>query len=80
MDYSDYVVDSNVNKVVWRQIGVKEMSKGMKYLTIKEKKALVLAGKDVPLCVGESRKKNSYIAKLRGTIFDGSLKNKNINI
>lgn len=56
------------------------MSKEIKYLTIKEKKALILAGKDVPLCVGESRNKNSYIAKLRGTIFDGSLKNKNISI
>jgi hypothetical protein len=52
----------------------------MKYLSIKEKRALVLTGKDVPLCVGESRKKNSHIVKFRETIADGSLKNKIIKI
>ena len=56
------------------------MSKRTQYLTIKEKKALVLAGKNVPLCIGESSNKNSYIAKLRGTIFDGSLRKKNISL
>ena len=56
------------------------MKKKKKYLTIEEKKALFLSGKDVPVCVGDSSCKNSFIAKLRETIFDGSLKRKNLNL
>ncbi len=51
----------------------------MRYLTIKEKKILALANKDIPLCVSKSYR-NHFIVKLRGVIFNGSLKNKNIKI
>lgn len=50
------------------------------YLTMEEKKVLALEGKDVPICVGRSTDKNTFIAKLRGTIFDGSLKNKKLSL
>lgn len=56
------------------------MSKTNTYLTIEQKKALALSGKDVPLCVGKNASKNSFIAKIRGSIFDGSLKNKKFSI
>ena len=50
------------------------------YLTIEEKRELALKGLRVPVCVGNSYQKKSFIAKLRGTIFDGSLKNKGIGL
>lgn len=56
------------------------MRKKTTYLTMDEKKKLALSGKDVPICVGRSTSKNIFIAKLRGTIFDGSLKNKNLSL
>ncbi|MCC8014888.1 MAG: hypothetical protein LIO87_06795 [Eubacterium sp.] len=56
------------------------MSKTNKYLTIEQKRALALSGKDVPLCVGKTVSKNSFIDKIRGFIFDGSLKNRKFNI
>lgn len=56
------------------------MKKKNVYLTMEEKRALALQGKKVPICIGNSRRKNSFIAKLRGTIFDGSLKNKKLNL
>ena len=56
------------------------MRKKTVYLTMDEKKELALNGKDVPICVGRFENKNSLIAKLRGTIFNDSLKNKNINL
>lgn len=56
------------------------MKKKVVYLTMEEKKMLALDGKDVPLCVGRTAKKNSFIAKIRGSIFDGSLKNKKLSL
>lgn len=56
------------------------MRKRNTYLTMEEKKALALAGKEVPICVKGSSRKNSFIVKLRNCIFDGSLKNKKFNI
>lgn len=56
------------------------MNKRMKYLTIKDKKELVIAGKDVPLCVGEPHKRNSCASILQNSIFNSQLKNKNIKI
>lgn len=52
-----------------------------KYLTAEEKKKLVMEGKDVPLCVSTTsyKKRNSFICKIR-SIWDGSLKNKKMNI
>ena len=49
-----------------------------KYLTLEEKRALALAGKRVPICIGKSSK-NGFIAKLR-CIFDDSLKNKTMQL
>ena len=56
------------------------MSKQVKYLTMEEKKSLALSGQKVPLCVGKASSKNGFIAKIRGSIFDGSLKNKKLKI
>ena len=56
------------------------MRKANTYLTIEQKKTLALSGKDVPLCVGNTVSKNSFIAKIRGSIFDDSLKNKKFSI
>ena len=49
------------------------MSKEMRFLTIAEKKELVLKGKDVPLCVKESQK--SILQSLRELL----LHEKNVN-
>ena len=56
------------------------MSKKITYLTMEEKKTLALAGKKVPICINRNSSKNSFIAKIRGSIFDGSLKNKKFSI
>ena len=56
------------------------MNKTNKYLTIQQKKELALSGKDVPLCVRGTGSKNSFIAKIRCSVFDGSLKNKEFSI
>lgn len=56
------------------------MNKKDIYLTMEEKRALAINGKDVPICVGRTSNKNTFIAKLRGTIFDDSLKNKKIGL
>ena len=56
------------------------MRKQVKYLTLEEKKKLALSGQKVPICVGNSSSKNGFIAKIRGSIFDGSLKNKKMKI
>ena len=56
------------------------MKNEKKYLTMEEKKELFFKGKTVPICVGKNSQKNTFIAKLRGTIFDGSLKNKRISL
>ena len=56
------------------------MSKQIKYLTIEEKKKLALSGQKVPICVCKSSSKNGFIAKIRGSIFDGSLKSKTLKI
>jgi len=50
------------------------------FLTMDEKYEMILQGKPIPICVGNSdpHKKNSFISKLRGTIFDGSLKKLNL--
>ena len=56
------------------------MNKTNKYLTIQQKKELALSGKDVPICIRGTDLKNSFIAKIRGSIFDGSLKNKKLSI
>lgn len=52
-----------------------------KYLTMGEKRELAMQGKDVPLCVSTTsyKKKNSFICKIR-SIWDGSLKNKSMNL
>lgn len=50
------------------------------YLTIEEKKEIVKNGGVVPICIQGDGKKNAFIAKLRGTIFNGSLKNKRIKL
>ena len=56
------------------------MSRQVKFLTIEEKKKLALSGQQVPFCVSKSSSKNGFIAKIRGSIFDGSLKNKKLKI
>lgn len=58
----------------------RDMKKKIKFLTVEEKRALALQGKEVPICIGDSTSKNSYIAKIRGTIFDGSLKYKKFHM
>lgn len=50
------------------------------YLTMREKKEMALGGETVPVCVRGSKHKNHFIAKLRGTIFDGSLVEKKIKL
>lgn len=50
------------------------------YLTMREKKEMALNGEVVPVCIRDSKHKNHFIAKLRGTIFDGSLAGKKINL
>ena len=52
-----------------------------KYLTMEEKKQLVMQGKEVPLCVSTTsyKNKNSFICKIR-SIWDGSRKNKKMKI
>lgn len=50
------------------------MSKKIKYLTIEQKKELLQQGKKIPLRVKGNSRKLNLIIKLRGTIFDGSLK------
>ena len=52
------------------------MKKEIKFLTAEEKKNLAMQGKNVPVCIGSSVPRNSFIAKVRGTIFDGSLNHK----
>lgn len=56
------------------------MRKNEKYLTMAQKRELALKGERVPICVGNSNHKSSFIAKIRGAIFDDSLKNKRINL
>lgn len=56
------------------------MKKKVVYLTIEEKRELALKGLSAPVCVGNSNKKKSFIAKLRGTSFDGSLGSKSIKL
>ena len=56
------------------------MSKQVKYLTLEKKKRLALSGQKVPICVGNSSSKNGFITKIRGSIFDGSLKKKEMKI
>lgn len=54
------------------------MAKKMRYLTIEQKRNYIRQGKKVPLRVqGNGR---SLISKLRGTIFDGSLKSKRMGL
>ena len=50
------------------------------YLTIEEKKELILQGKSVPVCVGECKgDRNRFIAKIR-SIHDGSLVGKTMKL
>jgi len=56
------------------------MRKKNTYLTMEEKKDLALNGKAVPICINRTSQKNSFIAKIRGSIFDGSLNNKKFSI
>ncbi len=50
------------------------------FLTMEEKKELILQGKSVPVCVGECRgDRNRFIAKIR-SIYDGSLTNKSLKL
>ena len=57
------------------------MRRKNKYLTIEEKKALILEGKSVPICVGDGNDKNRdcFICKIR-SIWNGSLKDKNMKL
>lgn len=54
------------------------MKRRKKYLSIEEKRELIYSGKYAPICMSDSPIKESFIAKLRGSIFDDSLKNKRI--
>ena len=47
----------------------------MKYLTIKEKKELILAGKQVPLCVSEKGKEEKKRKKEKKRLFSHFAKN-----
>ena len=49
------------------------MPKKMKYLTIDQKKKYLQQGKKIPLRVKGNGRRLNLIAKLRGTISDGSL-------
>ena len=49
------------------------MTKKMKYLNIEQKKELLRQGKKTPLRVKGNGRSLNLIAKLRGTIFDGTL-------
>lgn len=51
-----------------------------KYLTMQQKKEIALEKGYLPVCVSGTKRKNSFIAKLRGTIFSGDLKGKNIKL
>lgn len=57
------------------------MRRRNKYLTIEEKKQLILEGKSVPICVGDGNDKNRdcFICKIR-SIWNGSLKDKNMKL
>lgn len=55
------------------------MKKGI-YLTVEQKRQLALSGKNVPVCVSKDNEKISFIAKIRGSIFDGNLKEKTLRI
>ncbi len=57
-----------------------EMKNQTEFLTMEQKRDLALQGKAIPMRIKKSGEKNSYIAKLRGTIFDGSLKKKRLGI
>lgn len=50
------------------------------YLTLEEKRELALRGECVPVCIGDSNYRNGFIAKIRGSIFDGSLLNKRMKV
>lgn len=56
------------------------MYKTNKYLTMQQKKDLALSGKDVPLCVNGANLKTQFITKMRGFIFDDTLKSKKFSI
>lgn len=56
------------------------MYKTNKYLTMQQKKALAVSGKDVPLCVNGTNLKTQFIAKMRSFIFDDVLKSKKFSI
>ena len=58
----------------------KFMAKEMKYLSMKEKREIAQKGGRVSLCSTGSKNRNFLIAKLRGTIFDGSLNKKAFKI
>lgn len=47
----------------------------MKYLTIKEKKELILVGKQVPLCVSENGKEEKKRKKEKKRLFSNFAKN-----
>ena len=57
------------------------MKKNNTYLTIEEKKELILAGKPAPVCVGDFDDKNrdGFVCKIR-SIWNGDLKNKNMKL
>ena len=54
------------------------MKQTKKFLSIKEKKELIRSGQYAPICMSNSPKILSFIAKFRGSIFDGYLKDKRI--
>lgn len=56
------------------------MAKKMRYLTIEQKRNYIRQGKKIPLRVQGDGRSLSLISKLRGTIFDGSLKNKRMGL
>ena len=56
------------------------MKRREKYLTIEEKRAYAYAGKRTPVCISDSPIKEYFIAKLRGSIFDGQLVGKRIKL
>jgi len=45
-----------------------------------KRKKMALAGERTPVCMSESSMKRDFIAKVRGLIFDGHLKNKQIKL
>lgn len=56
------------------------MAKNMKYLTIEQKKEFLRNGKRIPLRVKGNGRSLNLIVKLRGTIFDGSLKTQKMGL